>query len=632
MLRCLIAALVALAAFAPINSNAVSQENSRSYSGGGVTIDMSQPPGAVLNPGDEIGFRLLSETDAYVIVFNIDTEGFVNLLYPAKGERPVRVREGGTYLIPDDSSELLVVEGRTGVEFLFVLAVPDRDDIDRRELDYLGKANDLPASERYRIDGDPFIAANIIAGELVRGISRRDDVFLDYTYFFINERVAYPCYLCGDCDDPVNAGCGGYIVTANFDENHPLTYPMQRGYEMIEPAASPVLEDNTGVADAGDAGRTFGQYQSDDGSVNVNFYPYNSEVYYETRETMTGGTDVDIYLYGNPYYDPWYYPWYYGWYYYPTVSVGFYWGPPSFWWGFNWGWWGGYYCSAWYWPRCYTVYDHYRYDYCWYNGGYHYSPERYKDKYYRGDVDGRRSPYKEKYATTSAYQKAYAQAAKRDSKMKLASASVRGKTAEYRKAPGATTARSAALARGAKSIGKTTRVRGLYGSRSASGAKYAYQPKTRMSYAPKTRKSYGVTSPYSRSRTGSSSLKARSRSSSASRYPAYRGRTVTPHTRSSRSIYDRTRSGGVYKSRATSKRYTPGTTPRTQPRSVDRRRSSTSSRPGYKPTSRSSRSSGSRKSPAVKSSRSSSRSPARSSGARRSSSGGRSKSGGKGRR
>ncbi|MGD8414413.1 MAG: DUF4384 domain-containing protein, partial [Candidatus Latescibacterota bacterium] len=227
MTRCLIAALAAIAAFAPISSNAVSQYNSGSYSGGAVMIDMTQPLGTVLNPGDEIGFRLVSDVDAYAIVFNIDTEGYVNLLYPARGEKPVHVREGETYLIPDDSNELLVVEGRTGVEFLFVLVVPDRDDIDRRELDFLGKANDLPADERYRIDGDPFIAANIIAGELVRGISRLDGVFLDYAYFFINERVAYPCYLCNECDGATAGGCDGYLVTANFDQNRPLTYPMQ---------------------------------------------------------------------------------------------------------------------------------------------------------------------------------------------------------------------------------------------------------------------------------------------------------------------------------------------------------------------------------------------------------------------
>jgi hypothetical protein len=624
MKRCLIAALVALSALATISSNAVSQDNSTSYSVGGVSLAMTQPPGTVFNPGDEIGFRLESESDAYVIVFNIDTEGYVNLLYPAKGERPVHVREGGVYMIPDDNSEVLLVEGRTGVEFLFALVVPDKDDIDRRELDFLGKANDLPAEERYRIDGDPFIAANIIAGELVRGISRREGIYLDYNYFYVNERVAYPCYLCGECDGAVQNGCDGYIISSNFDQERPLQYPMRRGYEMIEPAATPMLEDGTGMADAGDS-RTFGQYESDDGSVNLNFYPYNSEVYYETRETLTGGTDVNVYLYGDPYYEPWNY----GWYYYPTVAVGGWWGPPSFWWGVNWGWWGGYYCSSWYWPRCYTVWDNYACHYGYYDGGVRYRPERYKDKYRDGTLDGGRSPYKEKVNTSGAYQTAMSQAGKRDSRMKVASRSVTGtsRTAKYR--TGSTTSHTNTIARGTRAIGKSTRVRNL-GNTSGSRAKQSYVQRTRTSYTPRTRKAYGVSSPTGKTRNTGTSIKPRNRTGTRTN-KTYRSGKSTPRTRSSNSAYKR---GSTPTSRTSGKKsYTRGTSKRSAPKSVAPKRtsSSRSSKSGYKPTTRKKQSSGKSR-PAVKSGRSSSRSPARNSGGSRKSSGTRSKSGGKGRR
>jgi hypothetical protein len=580
---------------------------------------MTRPAGVVLNPGDEIGFRLQSDINAYVIVFNIDTEGFVNLLYPAKGERPVHVREGETYFIPDENSEVLIVEGNTGVEFIYALVVPERDDIDRRELDFLGKSNDLPREERYRIDGDPFIAANIIAGELIRGVSHREGIFLDYQYFYINDRVPYPCYLCGECDGGrADSDCADYIITANFDEMRPLGYPLRRGYEMIEPAAEPMLEEDVARS------TTFGEYESDDGTVNINFYPYNSEVYYETRESLTGARDVDVYIYGS---DPVLYdPWAAGWYYYPTASVGFYWGWPSFWWGFDWGYWGGYYCSAWYWPRCYRLYDCYYSNYCFYDGGYRYKPERYKDKYYRGDFDNRRTGYKEKYASTStggAYKTAYAQAAKRDNKLKLASGNVKttsGSTA-YRKGSKTSyrTVKSrgaAGTGRGYESFSKTTRVRN-YG-RSKAATKYAYGQKK---YEPRTRKSYGVKSAGSRTRTGTTGKttlgprtprtktygnpayrpgRSSQRSSSKSAYQRSKSRTPVPRSRSGRA---------TYKGRSTSSR-TKGTT--------------------YKPSSRSkprSKSSSSVRSP----SRSKPRSSARSSGSRSRSSGKSGKSG-KGRR
>jgi hypothetical protein len=582
---------------------------------------MTRPAGIVLNPGDEIGFRLQSDEDAYVIVFNIDTEGYVNLLYPARGERPVHVREGDTYLIPDDNSETLVVEGNTGVEFVFALVVPERDDIDRRELDFLGKANDLPPEERYRIDGDPFIAANIIAGELIRGISRREGVYLDYQYFYINERVIYPCYLCGECDGAqTESDCADFLVSANFVEDRPLQYPLPRAYEMIELAVSPALEDDVDLAQSTDD-RAYGQYRGDGGDVNINFYPYNSEVYYETRETLTGARNVDVYVYG---WEPgWYDPWAAGWYYYPTVSYGFYWGYPAWGWGFNWGWWGGYYCSSWYWPRCYGVYDCYSNYYCYYDGGYRYTPERYKDKYYAGDTGStRRVSYKDKYAATTtgaAFKTAYSQSAKRDNGLKLASGGVGTKSASTKYRTSSKTAYRSTKTRtsgGNKAYVKTTGIRG-YGSSAKS--KYAYS--SRKSYTPRTRTSYAAKS--TRSSVKSTGLKARSTRTKPFDNPTFRSGKSRTSTKSS---YDRTKSGStVPKSRSGSayKR----TTNKSSSKSYTTKKRSTN-KSSYKPTKRST---GSRKSSVKSPSRSSTRSPARSSGARKSS-GGRTKSSGKGRR
>jgi hypothetical protein len=428
--------------------------------------------------------------------------------------------------------------------------------------------------------------------------------------------------------------CADYIITANFEENRPLAYPLRRAYEMIEVAATPALED-VDVSQATGDDRTFGQYESNDGTVNINFYPYNSEVYYETRESFTGAQDVDVYVYGA---DPgWYDPWYSGWYYYPTTRVSFYWGWPSWGWGFGWGYWGGYYCSAWYWPRCYRVYDSWCYDYCYYDGGYRYRPERYKDKYKGGGgIDGGRTGYKDKYATTStAYRTAYAQAAKRDGRMKLASGNVRTTTKSgYTRTKTASAYPTVKDRGGYRSLSKTTRVRNFGTKRSAS-TKYAYAQKSRK-YTPRTRSSYGVNSKGTNARTrgtGTTTLKPRTPRSGSYKSPAYKsGKSRT----TSRSAYKRSpasRSHVTPKSRTSGKRYS--TSPRKSSSkatyksgpSSSKRRSSSKSK--YKAPSRSNRPSG--RSSSVKSSRSAPRkSSGKSSGSR--SSGGRSKSGGKSRR
>jgi hypothetical protein len=249
-------------------------------------------------------------------------------------------------VVPADNAEL-VVDTQTGVEFVFALAVDDLSAIDTAELDRLRGA-DLNGGEPYRIDGDPFIAANMIAGELVRGVSHRG-VYFGYTYFYVNERVEYPCYLCGACDgiadDPA---CTDYRVVQNFDRRETLSYPLKRAYETVAGDAEILADDGASVV------------VPEGSDVDVNFYPYGVEA--RAVDPFQTTLWSDGYLY-----DPWY------WYgpYYPYYGTG--WGI-SIGWGWGWNYWGGYYCSGWYAPCGYDSY----YDYP--SGGYT-SPEKFKAKY-----------------------------------------------------------------------------------------------------------------------------------------------------------------------------------------------------------------------------------------------------------
>ncbi len=314
---------------------------------GGVMVRATFPMGTVVGTGDNVAFQYQTRVDAAVIVFNIDSQGYVHLLYPRAQPEVARAHEN--YVVPDDGAEL-VVDSPTGVEFVFALAVDDAGAIDAGELDHL-RGTDANGAEPYRIDGDPFVAANMIAGELVRGVSHRG-VYFGYTYFYVNERVEYPCYLCGACDgSPDDPMCTDYRVVQNFDRRDALAYPLKRGYETV-----------TDVAGTDDGGANI---DAPDGSdVDVNFYPYGVEAravdpFYSSLWNDTWWYDP-FYWYG-PYY-PYYAP---GW----SFSIG--WG-----WGWGWGWWGGYYCSGWYAPCGW--YD------SWYGGypsGGYTQPDKFKAKY-----------------------------------------------------------------------------------------------------------------------------------------------------------------------------------------------------------------------------------------------------------
>jgi Domain of unknown function (DUF4384) len=354
-----------------------------------VAVRADASMGSVVSPGEPMSFEVQPSSDACIVVFDIDTRGQVRLLYPSGEPGVMSARE--PYRFPEEGSELIVGGGR-GVEFVFALAVDDPSAIDRAALATLA-ASDLEGGEPYRIEGDPFLAANTIAGDLVRDVSRSGASF-GYTYFYVSERVDHPCYLCGPCDGAESA-CAQYQVTQNFDQSAALSYPLRRGYELTD-VASAATEDSGALSPV--------VVPSDDGDVVVNFYPYGSEVRYVDPNVM--GIYTDSWWY-DPYY--WYYP---GWYpYYPgfSVSIGFGWG-----WGWGWGCWGGYYCSGWYAPGCGGYYGGY------YGGNYPYPtyPVQYPAKY--------KSAYKSGAATSSstlARNRTFA--AQKDGTMRIASANVR---------------------------------------------------------------------------------------------------------------------------------------------------------------------------------------------------------------
>lgn len=590
MKRYLIASIFVAFLLAPLAPEAVSPENSKSYKDGGVVLRFSRSMGSVVNPGEEVGFSFQTQMDGYVIVFDIDTEGFVHLLYPTAGSPHALTPAREWHSIPEGRNETLLAGGATGIEFVFAVSVGDKDVIDAQELAFLRDNETLPRDERYRIDGDPFLAANIIAGELVRGISHRRGVFLDYTYFYINERVGHPCYLCGECDgelaDPL---CSEYEITADFDRSSPLTYPLRRAYDMADPTSR--ATEDYGVA-----------YDDDDvddvkSRVDVTFYPYKAEVYYTTRPVIYDyDRDLDFYIYT---WDPfWYDPWVCGWYYYPDYRYsrwGWYPYGHYFTWSFNWGYWGGYYCSPWFYPRHYYLHDYYCNDYYYY-GGYARRTDRYKDtyKYKTGITD---NSYK---TGGSAFAHARTNSVRRDGQLKIATTNVRGDKYASRTVKKQRSSLRAQKDRGSYTkYTKTTRVKNFRG--------------TTRGPVGRSVKSDRV----SGSRYKSSGSSPRSRD----------GKVDTRETPRTRKSYDgsKTRSGpsksGKVKkntSKSRSTRYKSGDT-----------RSGSSKQPKGKSVSKPSRSSGSK--PAAKSSgnRSSGKSSAGSSSGRSS---GKSKSGGKSKR
>jgi len=75
------------------------------------------------HPGEEIGVYFQTSADCYVVIYNIDTRGYLNILFPYEYSDPQFVRGGKIYRIPDryDDYELRI-DGPEGTEYLVAIA------------------------------------------------------------------------------------------------------------------------------------------------------------------------------------------------------------------------------------------------------------------------------------------------------------------------------------------------------------------------------------------------------------------------------------------------------------------------------------------------------------------------------
>src|SRR5882672_4094869 len=77
---------------------------------------------AVYEPGDAMRVKVRTSDDAYLLVYEIDSQGAVNLLYPFK-RGTGRIDARHTLRLPEDNSDYqLAVERATGQGFIVAVA------------------------------------------------------------------------------------------------------------------------------------------------------------------------------------------------------------------------------------------------------------------------------------------------------------------------------------------------------------------------------------------------------------------------------------------------------------------------------------------------------------------------------
>ncbi len=170
---------------------------------------------AIYEPNDAIEVKVRASDDAYLLVYDIDSEGAVRVLYPYAGSTGY-VAAGHTYRVPPQGSGLqLVVQGPTGQGY--IVAVVSREpfnplprylrpyDPQAENAGYVGEDEDdadADVTADGHISGDPFVAMERIRRKVLYESENTEAFGTAYTAYYIHEAVRYPRYLCNDCHRP----------------------------------------------------------------------------------------------------------------------------------------------------------------------------------------------------------------------------------------------------------------------------------------------------------------------------------------------------------------------------------------------------------------------------------------------
>ena len=188
-----------------------------------IDVWINREEGGVYRPGESMRVFFRSNADAYVLVYNIDTEGYIHLVYPFGPSDPARVEGGRAYRVPARHDPYdLVADGPAGMEYVVAVAsrYPFQDlpwylsgrDADRDDYD-----DELDSGQ---IVGDPYVGIERLNSRIIAP-GAEDESDATETYFYIDHRVDYPRYICADCHysafgfDPYQSVCS--VVDIRID-------------------------------------------------------------------------------------------------------------------------------------------------------------------------------------------------------------------------------------------------------------------------------------------------------------------------------------------------------------------------------------------------------------------------------
>jgi len=175
-----------------------------------VNISDGRGGDATYRRGEQVNIAFEANQDAYAVVYRIDSDGEVTILWPRSRLDDGFVFGGHQYDLPAAGAPRLRAGADAGVEYVEAVVSLYPFDLRDIEVDF----HHEPAEEEYRyaVDGDPFLAMNEVNHAITRLENAEDFVVTNYVSYYVDRPVDHPRYLCNQCHagdnyDPYGASC-----------------------------------------------------------------------------------------------------------------------------------------------------------------------------------------------------------------------------------------------------------------------------------------------------------------------------------------------------------------------------------------------------------------------------------------
>lgn len=183
----------------------------------GVWLDKSDDDIYRRGENQTVGFQ--TNSDGYAVVYRIDTEGLVTILWPRSRMNDGFVFGAHEYALPVSGAARIKVSGDEGLGYVEAIVSSYPFDLRDLEIDFHHEARTEDFD--FYVAGDPFLAMNEINFAITGLEDSADYVVTNYASYYVHEKVDHPRYLCNQCHvdesvayDPYDDHC---TLEINYD-------------------------------------------------------------------------------------------------------------------------------------------------------------------------------------------------------------------------------------------------------------------------------------------------------------------------------------------------------------------------------------------------------------------------------